>query len=175
MNRLSWLAVAALASGCSGSGAAPAAPAPPAPHANLAQVMQAIPFPNSNIVFDTQTTDPAAKPAVDARRGGATADFSHVYGGWLAVENSALALTEAATLITLPGRLCRNGRPVPLDREDFRKFAGELSDAGLVAYKAAQSKSLDAMVEASGTVSDACAHCHEVYRDKDNEQDRCVA
>ena len=30
------------------------------------------------------------------------------------------------------------------------------------------------MVEVSGTVSDACAACHEVYRDKDDEKDRCI-
>ena len=35
------------------------------PYATLAQVMRGIPFPNSNIIFDTQSTDPAAaqKPA----------------------------------------------------------------------------------------------------------------
>jgi cytochrome c553 len=40
-----------------------------------------------------------------------------------------------------------------------------LRDAGRAALKAAQSKNLDAMVEVSGTVADACAACHEVYRD----------
>jgi len=30
------------------------------------------------------------------------------------------------------------------------------------------------MVEVSGTVSDACAQCHEVYRDKEDPKDRCV-
>ena len=71
-------------------------------------------------------------------------------------------------VLTIPGRMCENGRPVPLDREDFRKFAAGLADAGLAAYKAAQSKNLDAMVDVSGTVSDACAACHEVYRDKED-------
>jgi cytochrome c553 len=82
------------------------------------------------------------------------------------VENSALALAETANLIMIPGRVCSNGKPVPLDREDFKKFAQGLADAGMAAYKAAQSKSQDAMVEVSGTVADACAACHEVYRDK---------
>ena len=52
----------------------------------------------------------------------------------------------------IPGRMCENGRPVPLDREDFKKFAQGLVEAGKVAYKAAQSKNLDAMLEAGGTV-----------------------
>src|SRR5688572_5210073 len=72
--------------------AAPAAAAPsPRPYANLAQVMRGIPFPASNIIFDTQTTDPAAaqKPTEGAGAS-ATAQFSSVYGGWQAVENSAL-------------------------------------------------------------------------------------
>ncbi|HLG57607.1 MAG TPA: cytochrome c [Vicinamibacterales bacterium] len=152
---------------------APALPAPQ-PHATLAQMMRGIPFPASNIIFDTQSEDPGVpKKAGDTARG-ATASFSSVYGGWQAVENNALAIAETANLLIVPGRVCENGRPVPLDREDFRKFAAGLVDAGNAAYKAAQSKNLDAMVEVSGTVSDACAACHEVYRDKDDPKARCI-
>jgi cytochrome c556 len=53
-----------------------------------------------------------------------------------------------------------------VERDDFKKYAQGLVDAGMAAYKAAQSKNLDAMIEVTGTVSDACAACHEVYRDK---------
>ena len=177
MPRLTWLALAAVVAGCDGAPgpAEPAAAVPARPHSTLAQLMRGIPFPNSNVVFDTQTTDPGAKREPgDTRGAGATADFGNVYGGWQAVENSALALAETATLITVPGRVCENGRPAPVDREDYRRFASQLADAGLAAYKAAQSQSLDAMVEVSGTVSDACAACHEVYRDKDDPKDRCI-
>ena len=177
MTRLPSLVLAVVVAGCGGAAAPPAEPAPPAarPDSSLAQLMRGIPFPNSNIVFDTQTTDPGAKrEPEDTRRGGATSDFGNVYGGWQAVENSALAIAETATLITVPGRSCENGRPAPVDREDYRRFASQLADAGLAAYKAAQSKNLDAMVEVSGTVSDACAACHEVYRDKDDPKDRCI-
>lgn len=180
MKRLYGLmGMAVLVAGCSSPAPAPAtAPAAPAaqPYSNLAQVMRGIPFPNSNIIFDTQSLDPAAQtekksgePAV-----GASAQYNSVYGGWQAVENAALAIQETANLITIPGRLCENGKPVPLDREDYRKFAAGLVEAGKVAYKAAQSKNLDAMLEAGGTVTDACAACHEVYRDKDNNADRCT-
>ena len=171
--------VAGLLAGCTGGNqpapqsAAPAGPSPKA-YANLAQVMRGIPFPASNLIFDTQSNDPAAKPAEGSGSSGATASFSGVYGGWQAVENAALAISETANLITIPGRLCQNGRPVPLDRADFQKFAQGLADAGQAALKAAQSKNLDAMVEVSGTVSDACAACHEVYRDKENDKDRCM-
>jgi|SRR5688572_14554843 hypothetical protein len=150
-----------------------AGPSPKA-YANLAKVMRGIPFPASNLIFDTQSNDPAAKPTESGGSGGATSAFSGVYGGWEAVENAALAISETANLIMIPGRLCQNGRPVPLDRADFQKFAQGLADAGQAALKAAQSKNLDAMVEVSGTVSDACAACHEVYRDKPDDKDRCM-
>lgn len=154
---------------------APAAPAAPAAKAygTLAQVMRGIPFPNSNIIFDTQSTDPAAaqKPAEGTN---ASAQFSGVYGGWQAVENAAIALEETGNLLLIPGRMCENGRPVPVDQADFQKWAQGLVDAGAAAYKAAQSKNMDQMVDVSGTVADACAACHEKYRDKEDLSMRCI-
>ena len=157
--------------------ATPPASAPSAsaakPYGTLAQLMRGIPFPNSNIIFDTQSTDPGA-PQKPAEGQTASAQFSGVYGGWQAVENAALALQETANLITIPGRMCENGRPVPVDQEDFKKWTQGLVDAGAAAYKAAQSKNMDQMVEVSGTVADACAACHEKYRDKEDLKTRCI-
>ena len=153
---------------------APAAAASAAkPYGSLAQVMRGIPFPNSNIIFDTQSTDPAAaqKPAEGTN---ASSQFSGVYGGWQAVENASIALQETANLITIPGRKCDNGRDVPVDQADFKKWAQGLADAGAAAYKAAQSKNMDQMVDVSGTVADACAACHEKYRDKEDLKMRCI-
>lgn len=180
MKRLYGLVgIAVLVAGCSSPAPAPAsAPAGPtaAPHSNLAQLMRGIPFPNSNIIFDTQSLDPEAQK--DAKPGepavGASAQYNSVYGGWQAVENAALALQETANLIMIPGRLCENGKPVPLGDAEYQKAAAGLIEAGQVAYKAAQSKNLDAMLEAGGTVTDACAACHEKYRDTDNLADRCT-
>lgn len=148
----------------------------PQAYGNLAQVMRGIPFPASNIIFDTQTVDPGAEPAADdpAAGQGATAQFSGVYGGWQAVENAAIALQETSNLIMIPGRQCENGKPVPTDQEDFRMWAENLAAAGDAALKAAQSKDLDAMVDVSGTVSDACAMCHEKYRDVADNANRCT-
>jgi hypothetical protein len=158
--------------------AAPPEPATPATqvYGTLAQIMRGIPFPASNIIFDTQTTDPGA-PVEATEPGaaqGATAQFSGVYGGWQAVENAAITLSETANLLTIPGRQCENGRPAPTDQEDFQMWARGLADAGQAALKAAQSRDLDAMVEVSGTVSDACAACHEKYRDTADVKDRCI-
>ena len=179
MKRLYGLmGMAVLVAACSSPAPAPApTPAAPAaqPYASLAQVMRGIPFPNSNIIFDTQTNDPAAPKKADASgASGATGTYANTYGGWQAVENAALAIQETANLITIPGRMCENGKPVPLDDEVYKKAAAGLVEAGKVAYKAAQSKNLDAMLEAGGTVTDACAACHEKYRDTKDTKDRCT-
>ena len=59
----------------------PAAPAATGlatkPYANLAQMMQAIPFPASNIIFDAQANDPGAKK--EAAAGGAAAGATQAY------------------------------------------------------------------------------------------------
>jgi cytochrome c556 len=53
-------------------------------------------------------------------------------------------------------------------RDSTRRFLNDSRN-----NRAARLKNLDAMVEASGTVSDVRA-CHEVYRDKDDPKDRCI-
>jgi hypothetical protein len=165
--------------GCATEPAAPegeAAAAMPAqaPHATLAQLMRGIPFPNSNTIFDTQDQDPEAAAAGGPEAAGATAQYGGLYGGWQGVENAAMALSETANLLLIPGRMCENGLPVPLQNEDFQRFATGLAEAGRTAYAAAQTKNLDNMVDAAGAVADACAFCHEVYRDKPEGQMRCV-
>src|SRR5215207_3744570 len=149
----------------------PAAPAPSGPtgkpYGSLAQMMRGIPFPASNIIFAAQQEDPGKPKKADpnaADRYGAI----EAYGGWTAVENAAVALSETANLLMIPGRKCENGKDAPLDREDYKKAIQMLADAGQAAYKAAQSKNQDAIVDVSGTVAEACSACHEVYRDKDN-------
>lgn len=166
----------AVLASCSQATAPPASAATftPQPHANLAQVMRGIPFTFSNIVFDAQAEDPGAprKPAEVVA--GATETFKNVYGGWQEVENSALALAESANLLMIPGRFCENGKPVPVQEETYRKAAEGLAAAGRAAYRAAQSKSMDAMLEVSETVAIACSNCHEPYRDFDDERRRCT-
>jgi hypothetical protein len=180
MNRVyGVLALAVVSLSCRTETVPAAAPAPaaftPQPQATLAQMMRGIPFTFANVVFDAQSEDPGAPRAPAEVGGGATATFKNVYGGWQEVENSALALAEAANLAMIPGRLCENGKPVPIHEETYRRAALGLAEAGRAAYKAAQSRSLDAMVEVSETVSIACSNCHEPYRDFDNPQDRCTA
>ena len=180
MKRLCGLIVVAAfaAAGCTRPAEAPAPAFTPTPHGTLAQVMQAIPFTQSNIVFDAQTTDPGKKAEPgDPSAAGATAQFSGVYGGWIAVENAGVALQETANLIMIPGRMCSNGQPVPLDQEDFKKWTADLATVGAEVQKMAQAKvwNEDTMLEIGGKVSDACFACHEKYRDTpDQPKDRCM-
>lgn len=141
--------------------------------ANLLQLMRGILYPSSNVIFAAQSDLSKIPPAADPST--SPNPLNSTYGGWQAVENAALALSESANLIVLPGRMCSNGRPAPVRRADWVKYAEGLRQAGMAAYKAAQSKSEDAIVEASGTVADACAACHDVYREKKGGvQDRCL-
>jgi hypothetical protein len=99
--------------------------------------------------------------------------FSGVYTGWQVVENAALSLVEVADLVAV-ARTCENGRMAPVERADWVKFTQGLRDAGRAAYKAAQSKNQDNMVEAAGTMADACEACHTVYREKEDNKLRCT-
>src|SRR5262249_48853699 len=144
----------------------PAAPAARAPssrvEANLLQVMRGIIYPSSNVIFaaqdDLAKIPKAPEPSVSPN------PLNSTYGGWQAVENAGLALAESANLLLLPGRMCSNGKPAPVARADWIKYVEGLRAAGRAAYKAAQSKNQDTMVDVSGTVSDSCSACHEVYR-----------
>ena len=147
-------------------------------HGDLRQVMRGILFPNSNIVFFAQGNDPAAVPK-DADGTTSVNPLASVYGGWEAIENSSIALAEAANLLTIPGRMCANGKPVPVQNADWQRFVQGLRDAGMAAYKAAQSKDMDKMLDAADTLTNACSECHDVYREKTEKQGgdaaRCTA
>src|SRR6266850_8098392 len=87
-------------------------------HGDLLQVMRGILFPNSNVIFAAQTQDPAGVKK-DADPTSAVNPLAGIYGGWEAIENSGLALAESANLLTIPGRVCSNGKPVPLQNADW--------------------------------------------------------
>jgi Cytochrome C' len=144
----------------------------PVVEANLAQLMRGILFPDSNVIFAAQSDNPAdVPPARDPAT--ATNPLASTYGKWTAVENSGLAIAESASLLTIPGLKCSNGLPVPMGNADWAKFVQGVRDAGMQAYKAAQAKDQDKILEAAGNVSDACSNCHEKYRDKGAVADRC--
>jgi hypothetical protein len=176
---ISWSMFMLANLGCTpaGTDSTPQAPPPAASsaqvHGNLAQVMRGILFPNSNVIFAAQSPDfTKVKPAGDPAT--ATDPIMSTYGGWMAVENSGLAIAESANLLTLPGRTCQNGKPVPMNNPDWAEFVQGLRDAGMAAYKAAQSKNTDNILMAADTMTTACGKCHEKYRDKASDADRCM-
>src|SRR5678816_1978355 len=110
-------------------------------HANLNQLMRGTLYPAANVVFSAQADNPGdVKPVPGQDPSMATDPLTSTFGGWQAIENAALALTESANLLLIPGRNCANGVPVPMNNPDWAKFVQELRDAGMTAYKAAQSK-----------------------------------
>jgi len=136
-----------------------------APSGNLAQLMRGVTFPNANILFNVQVKDPGTqKPSAPV-----PFDYvlwgSTVYYGWQSVDQAALALIESTPLFLLPGRRCENGRPAPVDRADFKQYTAALIEVSRVAYRASQSRNVEAVVKVTEQLNDACANCHKVYRD----------
>ena len=158
---------------------------PPEAAGDLAEVMRSILFPNSNLIFDAQSGDPAAPPEESADGTSTTARFAGIYTGWEQVENAAIALAEAANLITLP-RLCenvdddpaRNGEPVPIDSEDWKQYVAGLRTAGMrtAEWARLQQYDEDEVLMVTGDLAEACSNCHSVYRDSysDPPKARCV-
>lgn len=152
----------------------------PPPEGNLAELMRAIAFPNSNLIFNVQIKDPGKQPKPKPAAG--PFDYAEwgasVYGGWLSIDQAAIALTETAPLLLTPGRKCQNGRPVPVDRPDWKKYVADLVDAGKLAHKASQARDFKAFEDISDKLNDACANCHKVYRDRGGTEGsggtRCV-
>jgi hypothetical protein len=147
------------------AGGAAAAPRAQQVQGTLLQVMRGILFPNSNVVFSAQTVNPASVKK-DADPTSSVNPLAGNYGGWEAIENSGIAMAESANLLTLPGRVCGNGKPVPVQNADWQRFVQGLRDAGMATYKAGQSKNMDMVVDAADKVTTACMNCHEVYREK---------
>jgi hypothetical protein len=135
----------------------------------MAQLMRGIFFPNSNLIFTVQTNDPAAKPEkIDAStqsKGFSWIDWgAGIYGGWELVDNAALALADASPLMLVPMR-CENGRQAPVTEPDWIKFTEQLIEVSRRIYKISQTRNQEAVSDATGDLSDACAACHGAYRD----------
>jgi S-disulfanyl-L-cysteine oxidoreductase SoxD len=135
---------------------------------NMQQLMAAILFPNSNIIFNVQTHNPGepVKPADVSKGGFSWVDWgAGIYGGWTMVDNAAIAISESAPLLLTPRR-CQNGRPAPVDRPDWIKFTQDLAEAGRAAYRASQTRNQETVSDLTNQLADACQACHRVYRDK---------
>jgi hypothetical protein len=143
-------------------------------HANLNQLMRGVLYPAANVVFSAQADNPAdVKPTPGQDPSMATDPLKSTFGGWLAVENAALALAESANLLSIPGRSCANGTPVPTKDPAWAMFVQEVRDVSMTAYKAAQAKDQEKLIDLSETLSRACAGCHRKWRDRRTPDNRC--
>jgi len=148
---------------------APPQGAAPQVHADMNQLMRGVLYPAANVVFSTQVDDPAEKadvfiPGHDPAM--STDPLTSSFGGWVAVENAALALAESATLLTVPGRLCSNGTPVPTEDRSWVTFVEGMRSVSLQAYEAAREKDMEKMIEISLPLSDSCDNCHRRWRNR---------
>jgi hypothetical protein len=139
------------------------------PVGNLAQVMRAILFPNSNLLYDVQSGDPE-EMGKSAGGTSVTSTFSGIYKGWMVVDQAAIALAEVEPLITLEGRLCENGKPVPTTRDDYKKWAAQLTQVGKDVLAASEKKDRDGVIELTNRLAGVCEDCHIKYR---RYEDRC--
>jgi mono/diheme cytochrome c family protein len=140
------------------------------PVGNMAQLMRGVFFPNSNLIFTVQTRDPAAPvpPPSPAAGGAGFSVFEWgqgIYTGWPVIENAAAALADASPLMLAPGLRCENGRLAPVTDADWIRFTDDMIAVAKRTYRLAQMRSQEAVSEATGDLSDACAACHRAYRD----------
>ncbi len=140
-------------------------PKPIAPAAPLNQLMRGLFCPKSNGVFLTQRYDPKDVKRAD-EPSASTDPLTGVFGGWEAVENSALTLADSADLLMTPGRTCSNGRDVPIGNADWAQLVKGLRDASMVSYKAALTKDRDKLTMASEVLATSCSNCHNKYRSR---------
>ncbi len=166
------LATAVLLAACTTIAATPlAASEHEEPVGNLAELMRAILFPNSNFLFDVQTTDPGAPPEAGSEDDrSASSLFSGIYTGWQVPQQAALALAEVEPLIMNADRKCENGKPAPVGNEDFQKYAKQLTSVAKQIYAAAHEEDQEKVSDLTNELAGACEDCHAIYR---KYQDRC--
>jgi mono/diheme cytochrome c family protein len=140
------------------------------PVGNLAQLMRGVFFPNANMIFTVQTQDPAApppKPAPDAQANG----FSWVswgagiYPGWQLVDNAAVTLADISPIMLNADLRCENGRLAPVTDPDWIRFTEQMITVSTQLYRLSQTRNQEAVSDATGDLTDACAACHQAYRD----------
>lgn len=146
------LLFALVLSGCGGSSvSSPAATSGQAPIksvATLEEVMHGMVIPNAEVVWEGSGTIYTTK-GVEERQ-------PKNENEWLAVEASAITLTEAGNLLMMEGRAKDSGK--------WMERAKALREAGAAVHKAAKAKDVPALFTTGGVLFEACQGCHFDYR-----------
>lgn len=132
--------------------------------------MRGVFFPNSNLIFTVQTHDPAvpapAPSAASTDKGFSFAAWgAGIYTGWQVIDNAAVALADVSPLMLAPGLTCENGRPAPVTDPDWIRFTDRMVEVSKEIYTLSLKRDQEAVAVATGDLSDACAACHQAYRD----------
>ena len=78
-------------------------------------------------------------------------------------------LEEHTTQVAAAGALIRLEGTGPNDRDwvqqaDWQKWAAAVSDAGMAAFRAVETKNMQALVAANGQLVEACEGCHKQFK-----------
>ena len=106
--------------------------------------MEAVVEPAAEAVFDAAVWENGVQVAAP------TSDAD-----WQALRNHAISLAEAGNLLMMA--------PRARDQAGWMSWAQALVDAGVVAQKAADAKSVDAIFGAGGQIYLVCTGCHQQY------------
>ena len=91
------------------------------------------------------------------------------------MENAGIAIEEATDLVMKPGRVCTNGRPVPLEQADFVTGIGRLRAVARDVQAAARAEDQEQVIELTTRLAEACYGCHQVHRiAPPGGENRCV-
>lgn len=114
---------------------------------SVQQIMATLIDPNADAVWESVGT------IIDER--GTEERRPRTGAEWNAVAASALALAESGNLLMLEGRA--------KDRDAWLRMSRALVDAGETAWKAAQARDVQALMDAGEGVTIACDTCHGLY------------
>ena len=117
------------------------------PVANVKQLMEATVHPAAEVVFEAVGTIITASGVEEI----APKNDQE----WATVQHNALTLAESGNLLMIGARA--------KDRGDWIKMSQAMTDAAVVALKAAEAKNPAALFEAGGEVYETCQQCHSKY------------
>jgi len=122
------------------------APAPP-PVATVKQVMQGIVVPASTALYNAVSTTVTDKGTEEV--------FPRNDREWEIVGSKAMALVEAANLLKVEGRARDHG--------DWMRMSDAMNTAAMLAYRATQKKSIEALLASGEVLNNSCDSCHRNY------------
>ncbi len=143
-------------SGCSSPASQPAAPPPAA--VEQAPVAMAKPEVSINEVM-VAVVDHAGHNLWDAEQAGKAPQTD---AAWQVVQEHAVQMAAAGIAISVGGTGPRDAEWVKTP--SWQTYAQRMSDAGVAAMKAADSKSLEGLVAANGQLVESCEQCHKEFK-----------